>query len=103
MLYCSDLGPKFDLELLRSKPKVHLKRDKFERCCLAAKSAIDFVVRDCWCQSSDVIGGDARLISFVYYLLYRKRLEIPNSQIEHVRKSFYPLGFTRPFARNGDS
>lgn len=55
----SDLGTKFDLELLRSQSKVDRMRDNFTKCCNAIKSTIDFVLRDCWCQSSDVIGGSA--------------------------------------------
>ena len=99
----SDLGTKFDLELLRSQSKVDLMRDNFERCCNAIKSTIDFVVRDCWCQSSEVIGGDATMIPFVYYLFHQEQLQIPNSQTERVRKSFYLLGFTQPFSRYADS
>lgn len=99
----SDLGTRFDLELLRSQSKVDLMRGSFARCCDAIKSAIDFVVRDCWCQSSAVIGGNATLIPFVYYLSYLPKTQIPNSQIERVRKAFYLLGFTQPFSRYADS
>jgi hypothetical protein len=99
----SDLGTKFDLELLRSQSKVDLMRDNFTRCCNAIKSTIDFVVRDCWCQSSDVIGGSATLIPIVYYLFHQKKHQVPNSEIEQVRKAFYLLGFTQPFSRYADS
>jgi len=99
----SDLGTKFDLELLRSQSKVDLMRDNFTRCCNAIKSTIDFVVRDCWCQSSEVIGGSATLIPFVYYLFHQKKHQIPNSQIERMRKAFYLLGFIQPFSRYADS
>jgi hypothetical protein len=99
----SDLGTRFDLGLLRSQSQVDLMRNNFERCCNAIKSTIDFVVKDCWCQSSDVIGGNATLIPFVYYLFHLKKLHVPNSQMERVRKSFYLLGFTQPFSRYADS
>ena len=99
----SDLGTRFDLELLRSQSKVDLMRDNFEKCCEVIKSTIDFVVRDCWCQSSDVIGGNATLIPFVYYLFHQRKPQVPNNQIERVRKAFYLLGFTRPFSRYADS
>ena len=99
----SDLGTRFDLELLRSQSKVDLMRDNFEKCCEVIKSTIDFVVRDCWCQSSDVIGGNATLIHFVYYLFHQRKPQVPNNQIERVRKAFYLLGFTRPFSRYADS
>lgn len=99
----SDLGTKFDLELLRSQSKVDLMRDNFTNCCNAIKSTIDFVVRDCWCQSSDVIGGSATLIPFVYYLFHQKKHQVPNSETETARKAFYLLGFTQPFSRYADS
>ena len=99
----SDLGTKFDLELLRSQSKVDLMRNNFTKCCNAIKSTIDFVVRDCWCQSSDVIGGSATLIPFVYYLFRQKKHQVPNTETENVRKAFYILGFTQPFSRYADS
>jgi hypothetical protein len=97
------LGTRFDLELLRSQSKVDFMRGNFERCCNAIKSTIDFVVKDCWCQSSEVIGGNATLIPFVYYLFHLKHLHVPKSQLERVRKAFYLLGFTQPFSRYADS
>lgn len=99
----SDLGTRFDLELLRSQSKVDLMRNNFRRCCQAIKSTIDFIVRDCWCQSSGVIGGDATLIPFVYYIFHQAKFQVPNSQTERVRKSFYLVGFTQPFSRYADS
>jgi hypothetical protein len=98
-----DLGTKFDLNLLRSQSKVDSMRDNFTKCCNAIKSAIDFVVRDCWCQSSEVIGGSATLIPFVYYLFHQKKHQVLNNEIERVRKGFYLLGFTQPFSRYADS
>lgn len=99
----SDLGTKFDLELLRSQSKVNRMRDNFTKCCNAIKSTIDFVMGQCWCQSSDVIGGSATLIPLVYYLFHQKKHQIPNSETETVRKAFYFLGFTQPFSRYADS
>ena len=99
----SDLGTKFDLELLRSQSKVDLMRDNFTRCCNAIKSTIDFVVSVCWCQSSSVIGGSATLIPFVYYIFHQKKHHVPNSETETLRKAFYLLGFTQPFSRYADS
>ena len=78
-------------------------RNNFTTCCNAIKSAIDFTIRDCWCQSSDVIGGSATLIPFVYYLFHQKKHQIPNPEIERARKGFYLLGFTQPFSRYADS
>jgi len=50
-----------------------------------------------------VIGGDATLIPFVYYLFHHPKLHFPNSQIEDARKSFYLLAFSQPFSRYADS
>ena len=99
----SDMGTKFDLAPLRSQSKVDLMRANFTKCCNAIKSALDFVVRECWCQSSDVIGGSATLVPLVYYLFHQKKHEVPNTETERVRKAFYLLGFTQPFSRYADS
>jgi hypothetical protein len=91
------------MSLLRSQSKVDLMRDNFEKCCNAIKSTIDFVVRECGCQSSKVIGGDTTLIPLVYYLFHQKKHQVPNKEFEFVRKSFFLLGLTRPFSRYADS
>jgi hypothetical protein len=46
---------------------------------------------------------NATLIPLVYYLFHQKKHQVPNSQIERVRKAFYLLGFTQPFSRYADS
>ena len=49
LLAVSELGTKFDVNLIRKKDKVAALRDNFERCCDAIQSTIDFVQNDCWC------------------------------------------------------
>lgn len=98
-----DLGAKFNLDLLRKKSNVEAMKDSFSRCCDAIASTIDFVQKDCWCSNSDVIGGNATLVPFTYYLFRTKRMQVPNSQIGTVRKAFYLFAFTKPFSRYGES
>ncbi len=99
----SNLGAKYDLEILRNQTHVDLMRKNFAKCCIAIKSTIDFVVNQCWCQSSAVIGGNANLIPFVYYVFHQVKSSVPQSEIEPARKAFYLLGFSQPFSRYADS
>lgn len=98
-----DLGAKFDLEILRKKSNIELMKASFSRCCDAIASTIDFVQKECWCTSSDIIGGSSTLVPFVYYLFRTKRHQVPNSEIGNARKAFYLFGFAKPFSRYADS
>lgn len=98
-----DLGAKFDIDLLRTKSNVEKMKNSFSRCCDAIASTVDFVQKECWCSNSEVIGGSATLVPFIYYLFRTKRLEVPNSQIGRVRKAFYLFAFAKPFSRYGES
>jgi hypothetical protein len=98
-----DLGAKFDLDLLRKKSNVEKMKASFSPCCNAIASTIDFVQKECWCSTSEVIGGSATLVPFTYYLFRTKRCEVPNSQIGSVRKAFYLFAFAKPFSRYGES
>ena len=99
----SDLGTKFDINLLRKKNNVEKLRANFQRCCDSIRATVDFVQKDCWCQSSRVIGGALTMVPFVYYLFHTKKHEIRNDQIVNVRKALHLFGFTRPFSRYADS
>jgi hypothetical protein len=66
----SDLGTKFELDLLRQKQNVERLRKNFQACCDAIRSVVDSVSRDCWCSSSSLLGGQATLVPFVYYLFH---------------------------------
>lgn len=99
----SDLGTKFELDLLRKRPHVERLRTNFTACCDAIRSVVDAVSRDCWCSSSSLLGGQATLVPFVYYLFHAPKHELPTGQIEAFRKGLYLFAFARPFSRYADS
>jgi len=99
----SDLGTKFDLDLLRKKQNVEKLRTNFSQCCDAIQTVADFVQNECWCASSKVLGGYNTLVPFVYYAFHLHKHQIPNNQISKLRKSLYLFGFARPFSRYADS
>ncbi|MFO7997181.1 MAG: HNH endonuclease domain-containing protein, partial [Dehalococcoidia bacterium] len=99
----SNLGTKFDIDLLRKKKNVMKLRDNFEQCCNAIRSIVDFVQNQCWCANSAILGGSNTLVPLVYYLFHTKKHQVPNDQISRVRKALYLFGFAKPFSRYGDS
>jgi hypothetical protein len=99
----SDLGTKFELDLLRRKDNVDRLRKNFQPCCDAIRSVVDSVSRDCWCASSSLLGGQTTLVPFVYYLFRAPKHEVPTGQIDDFRKSLYLSAFARPFSRYADS
>ena len=99
----SDLGTKFDLDYLRKKDNVERLRKNFQSCCDAIRSVVDSVSRDCWCSSSTLLGGQATLVPFVYYLFHAPKHEVPTGQIDAFRKALYVFAFARPFSRYADS
>jgi len=99
----SDLGTKFDIDILRSNKNIELIRKNFEKCCDAIKSTVDFIQRDCWIASSKALGGYNALVPFVYYLFHTPKHQVPNSEIGKVRKALFLFGFTMPFSRYVDS
>ncbi len=99
----SGLGTKFDLDALRKKDNVGRLRANFQGCCDAIRSVVDCVSRECWCSSSSLLGGQATLVPFVYYLFHTPKHVVPTGQIEAFRKGVYIFGFARPFSRYADS
>jgi hypothetical protein len=99
----SGLGTKFELDLLRRKDNIVLLRKNFQTCCDAIRSVVDVVTRECWCSSSNLLGGQATLVPFVYYLFHTPRHELPTGQIDAFRKALYLFAFARPFSRYADS
>ncbi len=99
----SDLGTKFELDLLRKKDNVDRLRKNFQACCDAIRSVVDSVLRDCWCSSSSLLGGPTTLVPFVYYLFHAPKHEVPTGQIDAFRKTLYLFAFARPFSRYADS
>ena len=99
----SDLGTKFDIDLLRNKTNVDQIKANFTKCCDAIRSTVDFVQNECWIANSKLIRGDANLVPLVYYLFHTKNHQVSNSQVDRVRKAVYLFGFTAPFSRYADS
>jgi len=99
----SDLGTRFDIDLLRKKTNVAKIRDNFEECCNSISSVVDFVQNECWIASSALLGGYYNLVPFVYYLFHTSGHMVPDSEIGKVRKTVYLFGFTSPFSRYADS
>lgn len=99
----SDLGTKFDINLLRKRSNVERIRNNFKKCCDAIRSMVDFVQSECWISSSKLLGGYYNLLPLVYYLFRITNHQVPNSQIDRARKAIYLFGFTSPFSRYADS
>jgi hypothetical protein len=75
----------------------------FQCCCDSIRSVVDAVSRECWCSSSSLLGGQATLVPFVYYLFHTPKHEVPTGQIEKFRKALYLFAFSHPFSRYADS
>ena len=99
----SDLGTKFDVDLLRKKSNMDRIRSSFQQCCEAIQSAVDHVQERCWISSSKTLGGNVNLIPFVYYFFWCSKRQLPDSEIENFRKAVFLFGFARPFSRYADS
>jgi hypothetical protein len=99
----SDLGTKFDVNLLRKQANVQKIKAGFQQCCEAIQSTADFVQTECHISSSSLLGGSLNLVPIVYYLFHASNHQVPNSQIARVRKAIYLFGFTSPFSRYADS
>ncbi len=99
----SDLGSKFDVDLLRKYSNVEKVKENYLRTCNAIKALVDFMADECNVLSSSIIGGYLNLIPIVYYLANTPDNLVPNSEISKLKKALYVFGFTRPFSRYADS
>jgi len=99
----SDLGSKFDIDILRKRSNVEKIKANFNKCCDAIRSAADFIQNECWISSSRLIGGYFNIVPLVYYLFHTKNHQVPESETDKVRKALYLLGFSSPFSRYADS
>jgi len=99
----SDLGTKFDIDLLRTKSNIETMQANFDACCRAIQSTIDNVQKYCWIHSSKVLGGANNLVPFVYYLFHSPKHELPTGEIGNFRKSLFLFSFAGPFSRYADS
>jgi hypothetical protein len=103
LLGVSDLGTKFDIDLLRKRQNIAKLRNNFSSCCSAIRAVVDFVQNECWCSNSKVLGSYNTLVPIVYYAFHLRKHEIPSNQFSNVRKALYLFGFARPFSRYADS
>lgn len=99
----SDLGSKFDVDLLRKYSNVEKVKNNYLRTCNAIRSLVDFIQDECNIFNSNIIGGYLNLIPFVYYLTNTPDNLVPNSEINKLKKALYVFGFTKPFSRYADS
>ena len=99
----SDLGTRFDIDLLRRRSNMDRMRSSFDLCCEAIQSTVDNVQEYCWLSSSKALGGNANLVPFVYYLSRCPKQQLPNKEVEKFRKAIFLLGFSSPFSRYADS
>ena len=99
----SDLGTKFDIDMLRKIKNMKRIQENYEQCCMAIESTIDNVQKHCWISSNKAMGGILNLIPFVYYFFHLPKHEIPDNQVDNFRKSFFLFCFAKPFSRYADS
>ena len=99
----SDLGTKFDVDLLRNKSNMDRIRSSFQQCCEAIQSTVDHVQQHCRMSNSKILGGNVNLIPFVYYFFWCSKRQLPDPEIENFRKAVFLFGFARPFSRYADS
>ena len=99
----SDLGSKFDVDLLRKSSNIEKVKANYLSTCNAIKSLVDFMDDECNILNSSIIGGYLNLIPIVYYLANTPNNLVPNSEIKKLKVALYIFGFTRPFSRYADS
>lgn len=99
----SDLGSRLDLDILRKRSNVRSLQGNFARCCEAIRATVDFVTNECKCEGGAVLGGINTMVPFVYYFFHLPKHEVPNKDVEDVRRALYLFSFARPFSRYADS
>lgn len=85
----SGFGPGYNLDILRKKSNVEIIQKNFSACCEAISSCVDFVCRECWISSRNLIPGINMMVPFVYYFYHLPNHTIPPMEIPNVRKFFY--------------
>ena len=99
----SNLGTKFDIDMLRKKANLQKLQDNFKTCCNAIKSTIDNIQKYCRVSSSNAIGGSQNFVPFVYYLFYAPKHQLIDTEIDNFRKSLFLFSFAGSFSRYADS
>lgn len=99
----SDLGARFDIDLVRSKGNAETLKTNFERCCNAIEATIDFIIQECRCHSTNIIVSNNTIIPLVYYFYWLSGHKIRASQIQSVKTAFYLTAFAKAFTRHAES
>ena len=99
----SDLGTKFDIDALRKKAHVETLKARFDGCCAAIRSAVDFVVEQCGITNAQLLGGTSTLVPLVYYLFHTTKQTVPHAEVDRVRRTLFLFAFARPFSRYAES
>jgi 5-methylcytosine-specific restriction endonuclease McrA len=99
----SDLGTKFDIDLLRKRTNVEKLRERFDQCCHSIRSGVDFVVGECGIANASLLGGTGTLVPLVYYLYHAPKHTVPHAQVERTRKSIFLFAFAKPYSRYAES
>jgi len=99
----SDLGGRLDLDLLRNRRNMVALQANFAKCRDAIRATVDFVRRECRCDSSGLLGSSNVLVPFVYYFFHLPKHDVPNDQVNDVRTAVYLLGLAQPFTRYSES
>ncbi len=103
LIAVSDLGSKFDVDLLRKSSNVEKIKKNYKRTCDAIRALVDFMQDDCNILSSRLVGGYLNLIPIIYYLSYTPDNLVPNGEIGNLKKTLFIFGYTSPFSRYADS
>ena len=99
----SGLGGKLNIGLLRQQTNIVQLQGNYDECCKAIRATVDFVQSECACQSSRLLGSPTTLVPIVAYIFGLPRHDVPNDQVDRLRKAVYLFGLAKPFSRYGES
>ena len=102
LLAVSDLGTRFDVNLLRNRANVNIVKENFPRCCDAIRKGLEFVQNECWISNGRLLNGYNNLIPFIYYRFHVSDGQIPGGEINRLRKAVYLFEFSSLFSRYSD-
>jgi len=102
LLVVSDLGTKFDLDVLRKKDNIDLLRNNFSKCTRAIKNVVKFVREECSIRDKKLLKTTNNLIPLVYYVFHQSRQRIPKHETNSLVKALYFFSFALPFSTKRD-
>ncbi|MGQ0792909.1 MAG: DUF262 domain-containing protein [Deltaproteobacteria bacterium] len=101
LLTVSDLGGKFDVDLLRSRRNVESLKANFSRCCRAVAEALDIAQNLCGIKSGKLLKSPNNLLPIIYYLFHASGQ--PHGERENLKKAVYLLALASPLSRSPES